>query len=108
MDVSEIIMEFSLELKRILGDELSKIILYGSYARGDNQQSSDADIMILVKLCDEKIKFIENEILDCAFEFEMKYGIDISPIIKNEEHYNYWADTLPFYRNIEREGVILK
>lgn len=36
-----------------------------------------------------------------------RIGVDISPIIKNEEQYEYWLDTLPFYKNIHEEGVIV-
>ena len=95
------------EIKKIYGTHLSKIILYGSYARMDYDASSDVDIMILVTLSDEEIKKVENQVFDCAFELEMKYGVDISPIIKNERHYEYWVDTLPFYRNIQKEGVVV-
>lgn len=37
----------------------------------------------------------------------MDTGVDISPIIKNEEQYEYWLDTLPFYKNIHEERVIV-
>lgn len=37
----------------------------------------------------------------------MKYGIDISPVIKNEEHFYDWADNLPFYRSVRDEGVVV-
>ena len=94
-------------MKEIFGEKLSKVILYGSYARGDYHVTSDVDIMILVTVSDEEIKMIENQVFDCAFDFEMKYGVDISPIIKNKTHYEYWVDTLPFYRNIQQEGVIV-
>jgi len=107
MNIPDIISEFSAELRKILGENLSKIILYGSYARGDYHKSSDVDVMILVTLSAAEIKKIENTIFDYAFELELEYGIDISPIIKNEEHYKYWVDTLPFYRNIEHEGVVV-
>lgn len=107
MTFSDAVLEFAKGLKMILGQNLSKIILYGSYARGDYDVSSDVDIMILVTLSDEEIKKVENQVFDCAFELELKYGVDISPIIKNEKHYEYWVDTLPFYRNIQQEGVIV-
>ena len=35
----------------------------------------------------------------------MNTGVDISPIIKNEDE--YWLDTLPFYKNISDEGVVV-
>ena len=63
--------------------------------------------MILVKMSDSDIKKIENQVYDLAFEIEMNTGIDISPIIKNEDEYEYWLDTLPFYKNISDEGVVV-
>ena len=89
-----------------MGSKLTKVIVYGSYARGDYNSSSDVDVMILVKMSDNEIKKIENQVYDLAFDIEMDTGVDISPIIKNEEQYEYWLDTLPFYKNIHEEGVI--
>ena len=76
-------------------------------ARGDNHDFSDVDLMILVKMSDSEIKRIENDVYDIAFEIEIETGIDISPIIKNEAQYEYWVDTLPFYRNVRDEGVVI-
>ena len=36
--------------------KLTKVIVYGSYARGDYNSSSDVDVMILVKMSDNEIK----------------------------------------------------
>ena len=106
-NVSSIIYKFSQEVKRMLGEKLTKVIVYGSYARGDYRDNSDVDIMILVKLTDEEIRTVKNDIYDLAFEVEMNTGIEISPVIKNEEQYEYWVDTLPFYRNVRDEGVVV-
>ena len=53
------------------------------------------------------LRFIEKQVYDLAFDIAMDTGVDISPIIKNEEQYEYWLDTLPFYKNIHEEGVIV-
>ena len=106
-DVRNVVYKFSLQLRKLLGSSLSKVILYGSYARGDNHDFSDVDLMILVKMSDSEIKRIENDVYDIAFEIEIETGIDISPIIKNEAQYEYWVDTLPFYRNVRDEGVVI-
>lgn len=106
--IHNIVYQFSQELNKIIGKKLSKIIVYGSYARGDYNRNSDVDIMILVKMSNSDIKKIENQVYDLAFEIEMNMGIDISPIIKNESEYEYWLDTLPFYKNISDEGVLLR
>ena len=106
-DGRNVVYKFSLQLRKLLGSSLSKVILYGSYARGDNHDFSDVDLMILVKMSDSEIKRIENDVYDIAFEIEIETGIDISPIIKNEAQYEYWVDTLPFYRNVRDEGVVI-
>lgn len=103
----DIITLFSREVKEILGSRLSKIILYGSYARGDYNTDSDIDIMVLTTLTDEEIEGIENEIFDLAFDFQMKYFVDISVVIKNEEQFKYWLGVLPFYDNVQKEGIVL-
>ncbi len=105
--VSNVISKFSLQMKTLFGETLSKIIVYGSYARGDYKENSDIDIMVLVKLSEAEIKKIENDVYDIAFEFEMDTGIDISPIIKSEAQYEYWVDVLPFYRNVKKEGIVV-
>lgn len=97
--------EFIQELSKLLGNGFEKAILYGSYARGDYNENSDIDIMILVNLSDKQILQFENQIFDLAFEIELKYGKTISPIIKNIDQFEYWSDALPFYRNVLEEGV---
>ena len=101
------LLSFSRQVKDILGDKLTKIILYGSYARGDYRDNSDIDIMILTTFTDEETRKIKIDIYNLAFDFQMEYGIDISVIVKNEEHFNYWLGVLPFYDNVQREGIVL-
>lgn len=106
--IHNIIYQFSQQLKDIMESKLTKVIVYGSYARGDYNSSSDVDVMILIKMSDNEIKKIENQVYDLAFDIEMDTGVDISPIIKNEEQYEYWLDTLPFYKNIHEEASGIK
>lgn len=94
-------------MKNIFGVHLSKVIVYGSYARGDYKENSDVDVMVLVDFPEQEIKKTENQVYDIAFDIEMNTGIDISPIIKSEAQYEYWADVLPFYRNVREEGVVV-
>ena len=101
------LLSFSRQVKDILGDKLTKIILYGSYARGDYRDNSDIDIMILTTLTDEEIAKAEKAVFNIAFDFQMEYDADINVIVKNEEHFNYWLGALPFYDNVQREGIVL-
>ncbi len=103
--IRSIVYGFSVQLRNLLKNDLSKIILYGSYARGDFQQDSDVDVMILVNLPVKEIEKVEEAIFELAYDIEMEHGIHISPIIKNEQQFEYWVDALPFYRNVKKEGV---
>ena len=105
--ISDVMQEFAKSVRKILGNSLDSVIVYGSYARGDYSEFSDIDVMLLVSLGEEGIKKISDQISDLAFDFMMKYGVDISPVITNTDHFNYWADNLPYYRNVRDEGVKL-
>ena len=107
INITDIMQQFASSLKKLLGDTLDSVIVYGSYARGDYSELADIDVMILVTLTEGKIKKISDEISDMAFDYLMKFGVDISPVITNIDHFNYWADNLPYYRNVRDEGVIL-
>lgn len=107
INITDIMQQFASSLKKLLGNTLDSVIVYGSYARGNYSELSDIDVMILVTLTEEKIKKISDEISDMAFDYLMKFGVDISPVITNIDHFNYWADNLPYYRNVRDEGVIL-
>ena len=103
----DILKSFVEEMKIIFGKSLKKIILYGSYARGDNQENSDMDIMILTTLTDNEIRAIENQVYDIAYDYELSDRVQISVNIKNEEHFNYWLGAWPYYDNIRKEGIVL-
>lgn len=105
--IHDVLSSFIDGVHKILGESLVKIILYGSYARGEASNHSDIDVMILVNLSDKQIKSVENQIYDLAFDIEMETGKDIAPIIKNIYQYEYWQEDLPFYRNIRDEGVVV-
>ena len=106
-NITDIMQQFASSLRKLLGNTLDSVIVYGSYARGDYSKLSDIDVMILVTLTEEKIKKISDEISDMAFEYLMKFGVDISPVVTNIDHFNYWVDNLPYYRNVRDEGVRL-
>ena len=105
--ISNIIQDFAKNVRKILGNSLDSVIVYGSYVRGGYSELSDIDVMLLVYLGEEEIKKISDQISDLAFDFMMKYGVDISPVITNIDHFNYWVDNLPYYSNVRDEGVRL-
>lgn len=94
---------------KILGARVKKIILYGSYARGDFNKNSDIDIMILTDLTDDEICEYREKIWEYAYdiEYDNAFDITLSPLIKNIDKFNYWLEAIPFYMNVQKEGVVL-
>lgn len=105
--IDKSIREFLDIVNNILGERAKKVILFGSYARGDFNESSDIDIMILTDLSDDDIVKYRDRILDLTYDIELKNNVILSPLIKNIDKFNYWIEALPFYMNVKKEGVIL-
>ena len=105
--IQELMSKYVDEVKKIYGQHLRKVILYGSYARGDFHNDSDIDIMILLDITDLEIKEYRHELSYMTFDFNMDYDIDIKPIAKSEQHFKKWLENYPFYANVDSEGVTL-
>lgn len=102
--------EFVKGLDNIVGSSLVNVILFGSYARGDqdkNGEQSDIDIMILVNTPAQDIKRIQKEVLDYSFDLNLKYNILISPIVENIDVYNHRKEFMVFYKNVQKDGVLI-
>lgn len=105
--VHDLLLQYVDMVHDVYGKELKEIILYGSYARGDFNISSDMDIMILVDATEESIKDKGHTLSDITFDFNMDYDVAIMPIVKNINHFRYWSQANLFYKNIQSEGVKL-
>lgn len=103
--IKNITFEVYQELIKLFGGKIERIILYGSYARGDFNLESDVDIMILLN-CDQKeITERRKEISRIASRIGLKNDIMVSLIARNSDDYENNMKYQPFYQNIEKEGV---
>ena len=94
-------------IDEVFGDRAKKVILYGSYARGDFNKSSDIDIMILTDLKDDELIEYRDKLWDLVYDIELDNNVILSPLVKNVERFNYWIKAMPFYINVQKEGVVL-
>lgn len=93
------------ELRRIYGDKLKAVILYGSYARGTQTEESDVDIAVI--LSEKPEKALTDAMIDCVAAHELECGKVLSVIDINTDSYQKWQETIPFYKNIRKEGIVL-
>lgn len=89
----------------IYAENLVKVILYGSYARGDFDNESDIDVVAIVQGKREMLQKQLKQVWDASDELELEYGTIISPTVIPLEEYEKYQDDLPYYLNIKREGV---
>ena len=93
------------EIRKIFGDKLKHLILFGSYARNEHAPDSDIDIMILVEESEERLRRYKYIVADIMGELSLKHEKLISLIEIPYNRYARYLDVLPFYRNVYDEGV---
>ncbi len=92
---------------QLYGDKLNRIILYGSYARGDNTDESDIDIMIVLNCEPDEIKRLRKPTIEMTSEISLEQEVLLSVLLRDKKHFENNLDFLPFYRNIVKEGVMI-
>ena len=105
LKLNQITNEVSQGVQRILGDKLHKIILYGSYARGDYNSESDVDIMVLADIIDDEKRLFQKAINKIASNVSLENDITVSIFLKDMNFFYSHKDLLPFYRNVLAEGI---
>jgi predicted nucleotidyltransferase len=91
--------------RREFGDSLREVILYGSCARGEAQSESDVDVMVLVDSDPETLKRSDRSYAKLTSDIDLEYGVFVSPVLQDVETFEYWKDALPFFRNVDTEGL---
>ena len=103
--VKNVIEELSTGISSLFPAEKVEAILYGSYARGEADDDSDLDVLFLVESPRDDISSKNWEIGDIASELLLNYGILVSPIVENRVFFQQNAETVPFFRNVKKEGI---
>lgn len=106
-ELRNILNELSDSLAKVYGNKLKAVILYGSVARGTATPESDIDIMVLVDSSTEELKKYSDKLCDVSTDFALEYLKVFSIIDVCYSEYSQWKQVLPFYRNVEKEGVVL-
>ncbi len=83
-----------------------ELVLFGSKARGDFEDFSDIDILILV---DEEVDHeLKDKIIEIAYDIELDNNIVFGFIIERKK---FWRSSkykvMPLYQKVEKDGVIV-
>jgi predicted nucleotidyltransferase len=105
--LNEITQEVIRKAKERLGDNVEKVILYGSYARGTNTDESDIDIMILANVTPEEARAIDKELSKSFATLDLKYDVLVSVYVKDSATFYKFLGVEPFFQSVMRDGVTL-
>jgi len=89
------------ELKRIYGPRFKRLIVYGSYARGEAEEGSDLDLLVVLDQVDDPLAERER-LSDVILELSLRYGIVLSVLVVSEV---LLKRPKPLFLNVKREGV---
>ena len=95
--------DFAALLRARFGERVLWVRLYGSQARGDASETSDVDVLAVVRelTWSEKIEGI-----DLGFDVSMARGLHVSPMVMSEADFDRLvALESAFARNVLAEGV---
>ena len=104
MLTNEMIQDLIEGLCTIFSGNVQKIILYGSVARREETDESDIDIAVII---DSKISDMMERFIAWNSEMDMKYNRVFSIVDIEKDKIDKWGKVLPFYKNIQEEGVVL-
>lgn len=90
--------------KKIYGDNIQGIYLYGSYARGDFDEESDIDFAAIIEGDQVELRMKRNQNYAYLTDIELDYDVVISFGIIPAFYFNKYFSEVPYYQNILKEG----
>ncbi len=75
--------------------------------RGDYDNESDIDIVALVDMDRMELKKYFEKVVELSSEIDLEYGVMLSPSVLPYKEYEKHKNDLPYYSNIQSEGIVL-
>ena len=97
-----ILTQLEKDLRALYQDRYLRLILFGSQARGDGEEDSDIDVLVVLKgkvSADEEI----SRATPITAELSLKHNVVISCVYISEKR--YLTENSPLLINVRREGV---
>ena len=103
-DLQKLLKELKQGLIRLYGERLKGVYLYGSYARGDFQEGSDLDVLVVLNDF-ERAPIELDRTSDLFCDLSLMYEITISLMFMREK--DWLTADKPLLRNVRVEGILV-
>ena len=94
-------------VRNLVREDLVKVVLYGSCARGDYIDDSDIDIALLIKNDRLGAEKYTAGLAEIATEMAMKYFAIVNFVCLPYNEFLEKKEWYEYFRNIEAEGEVL-
>lgn len=102
--VKKLLKQLKTGLSRVYGEQLNAIYLYGSFARGENMEGSDLDVVVILKDFPRRAAEIRRT-SELVGDLSLDYEITVSPLFLREQEWN--TNKFALLKNIKVEGVVV-
>lgn len=94
-------------VESVLSEDLEKVILYGSCARGTYDDDSDIDIALITKCNRIEAKKYDDALARISTELAVKYFVIVNFVSIPENEFQEKKGWYKYFENIDAEGVLL-
>jgi len=103
--IQQIMQEAVKISSKTFGDSLKQVWLFGSHARGEANDDSDVDFMVVLSEQVETWRYICTVYNDFTVDMLNRYGELPSVFITHEN--NFIEEPTQLYKNVKKEGVLV-
>jgi len=103
--IRQVADEYKANLRNLYGDELVEVILFGSFARGDNWDESDLDFAVILRNPQTRPSAEIIKTSSIASRLSLKYGLMISTLPTSLEKKQNSMQGL--YQEIRKDGIVI-
>jgi predicted nucleotidyltransferase len=93
--------------ERITGEfGVDRIVLFGSVVRGEADEESDVDLLIVLN--EQPSRQVRDRITSLILDINLEYGTNLSELIVDQQTWDHGLPAaLPIHEEIEEEGIRL-
>ncbi|AXE18123.1 nucleotidyltransferase domain-containing protein [Runella rosea] len=101
-ELKSLLADLKKGLVEVYGERLHQVVLFGSYARGDQQEESDVDVLVILN--DDSVRGMSeiNTLVDLSDALYWKYNKIVSAKAASLSRFNL---KLPLYQNVREDGI---
>jgi predicted nucleotidyltransferase len=103
--IHQVANEYKASLQNLYGKELAEVVLFGSYARGDNRDESDLDFAVVLRNPNTRTTAEIAKTSVIGSRLSLKYGIMISSLPTSL--HKKQTSMQGIYQEIRKEGIII-